>query len=265
MSNATTNSLTRLNVLITRPIEQQQILKDAITDRGGGVTQMPLIEIKPLQETASKPALESKIQHLDHYHILIFVSSNAVQYAAPRINEYWPRLPVGIAVIAIGPTTAQAISARFGCVVVHSPAGMTSEDLLELPELKQVDGKRIGIFRGRGGRNFLADSLRSRGGEIDYLEVYQSLSIHYDAREFCTRLQTEAVNVLTATSAESLLKLDSLLGDNKEELGLLPLLVPSARLALQAEQSGFGDVINTEGADTPSFVAALELLADKIR
>ncbi|MCH2355842.1 MAG: uroporphyrinogen-III synthase [Pseudomonadales bacterium] len=260
-----TTSLTTLNVLITRPIEQQQILKDAISSRGGGVTQMPLIEIKPLQRTASKPALESKIQHLDSYHILIFVSSNAVQYAATWINDYWPRFPAGVAVIAIGPTTAQALSARFGCEVVHSPAGMTSEDLLELPELKRVEGKRIGIFRGQGGRDLLADTLRSRGGEIDYLEVYRRLSVHYDAKEFCASLRTEAVNVLTITSAESLFKLDSLVRDNKEEWGLIPLLVPSARLAQQAEQSGFGHVINTEGADTMSFVAALELLADKIR
>ena len=260
-----TNSLTGLNVLITRPIEQQQILKEAISSRGGGVTQMPLIEIKPLQRTASKPALESKIQHLDSYHILIFVSSNAVQYAATWINDYWPRFPVGVAVIAIGPTTAQAISDRIGCEVVHSPEGMTSEDLLELPELQRVDGKRIGIFRGRGGRDLLADTLRSRGGEIDYLEVYQRLSVHYDAKEFCASLQTEAVNVLTISSAESLLKLDSLVRYNKGELGLIPLLVPSTRLAQQAEQSGFSHVVNTEGADAMSFVAALELLADKIR
>ena len=259
------DSLTGLNVLITRPIEQQQILKDAISSRGGGVTQLPLIEIEPLQESASKPALESKLQHLDHYHILIFVSGNAVQYAATWINDYWSRFPVGIVVIAIGPTTAEAISAQFGCAVVHSPAGMTTEDMLELPELKQVAGKRIGIFRGQGGRDLLADTLRSRGGEIDYLEVYRRLSVHYDAREFCSSLQTKAVNVLTITSAESLLNLDSLLSDNKEELGLIPLLVPSARLAQQAEQFGFGCVINTEGADTMSFLAALELLADKIR
>jgi uroporphyrinogen-III synthase len=142
---------------------------------------------------------------------------------------------------------------------------MTSEDLLELPELKRVKGKRIGIFRGQGGRDLLADTLRSRGGEIDYLEVYRRLSVHYDAKEFCASLRTEAVNVLTITSAESLFKLDSLVRDNKEEWGLIPLLVPSARLAQQAEQSGFGHVINTEGADTMSFVAALELLADKIR
>ena len=54
------------------------------------------------------------------------------------------------------------------------------------------------------------------------------------------------------------------LGDNKEELTLLPLLVPSARVALQARQSGFSKVIDANGADVAAFIAALESLADKV-
>ena len=265
MTKMATNSLIGLNVLLTRPIQQQQTLSDAIASRGGRATQLPLIEIKSLQETTSIQALKSKIQGLDNYHILIFVSTNAVRYAATWINDYWSRFPVGICVVGIGPTTAQAISEQISRDVIHSPTGMTSEDLLELPQLKQVDGKRIGIFRGQGGRELLAEELTARGGEVDYLEVYQRLPIHYNSRDFCRRLRSDSVNVLTVTSAESLTKLAAALGDNKEELGLIPLLVPSARLLQQAEQSGFSHVSNTGGADTMSFVAALELLADKIR
>lgn len=260
----TTNSLRGLQVLITRPVEQQQDLGDAISSRGGLALLIPLIEIKALQEVSSVQALEHKIRELDKYQLLIFVSSNAVRYAATWINEYWPRLPDDICVIAIGPTTAQVVSEQIGCEAIYSAAGMSSENLLELAELKHVDGKRIGIFRGQGGRELLADTLSSKGAELDYLEVYQRLPVDYDAREFCTRLQADSVNVLTVTSMESLARLDSLLADNKAELGLLPLLVPSARVAQQAERSGFEHVINTEGADTRSFIAALELLVDKI-
>jgi uroporphyrinogen-III synthase len=261
----TTNSLFGLKVLITRPAEQQQGVSDAISRRGGLVLQIPLIEIKALQKASSVQALEHKIRELDKYQLLIFVSSNAVRYAASWINDYWPRLPEHICVIAIGATTAQVLSEQIACEAIYSGAGMSSEDLLELAELKHVDGKRIAIFRGQGGRELLADTLSSRGAELDYLEVYQRQSIDHDSREFCQSLQDNSVNVLTVTSMESLARLDSLLTDNKVQLGLLPLLVPSVRVAQQAVRSGFARVINAEGADTLSFIAALELLADKNR
>lgn len=99
---------------------------------------------------------------------------------------------------------------------------------------------------------------------MDYLEVYQRAPIHYETDEFYQRLKASSVNVLSVTSGESLDKLLAILGDNKGELSLLPLLVPSSRVAEQAQRAGFGTVIDVRGADESSFITALESLADKI-
>ena len=140
---------------------------------------------------------------------------------------------------------------------------MSSEDLLALPVLVDVAEKRIAIVRGRGGRELLAQTLRARAAVVDYLEVYQRQPAAIQQEEFRRQLVEHSVNVLTITSGESLHSLVHALGDNNAEMSLLPLLVPSSRVAEQALRAGFNSVINADGADESSFIAALRSLADK--
>lgn len=255
-------SLIGLNVLITRPAQQQAELLAAIESRGGNAVGLPLIEIRELQDDSALSKLKNQIQNLDNYALLIFVSTNAVKYGAEWICNYWPQFPVGVTVVAIGPTTGQMLSKELLCEVVSSKSGMTSEDLLLLPQLNHVSDQRIGIFRGRGGRELLADTLQSRGGIVDYLEVYERHSIAYQPSEFVQRISDESVNVLTVSSAESLDILIENCGDNKDQVSLIPLISPSERVAERARQAGFGTVVNAQGANEQAVIAALESLAD---
>jgi len=252
--------LAELCVLVTRPLGQGQALCEAIESRAGKTVQIPLIEISPLEQAEQIQTLKGRIQNLDNYHILIFISSNAASYGADWINDYWPQFPVGVEVIAIGPTTAETVSSLLGCQVISSDSGMSSEDLLALPVLVDVAEKRIAIVRGLGGRELLAQSLRNRSAQVEYLEVYQRRPIAIQVEDFRRELTEHSVNVLTITSSESLHNLLDALGDNKAEMSLLPLLVPSQRVAQQARQAGFEKVVNAEGADVAAFIAALESL-----
>jgi uroporphyrinogen-III synthase len=262
----TPKSLSAYKVLVTRPVAQQKALVEAIEVQGGSAFSFPLIQIDPINETTQRRILKNQIQQLDNYHVLIFISTNAVQQGAQWIHNYWPQFPVSIAVIAVGPTTAELVTAEFNCQVIHSENGMTSEDLLTLDELneKQVKGKKIGIFRGIGGRELLANTLTGRGASVDYLEVYRRSAVEYRASELRELIRQENINVLSITSGESLNLIVQQLGDNKAEFSLLPLLVPSQRIADQAKENGFQRVINAYGASELSFIAALESLADML-
>lgn len=254
------DSLAGLRVLVTRPIEQQQTLRELIEVRGGKAVSLPLIDIQPLQNKSEIQAVIEKIQQLDNYHILIFVSSNAVRFGAELISNYWPQFPVGVSLVAIGPGTANSLGSALDGEVTQADTGVTSEDLLDIPLLQDVEEKKIGIVRGQGGRELLAESLRARGAEIDYLETYRRAAIEYDTTWFYAELKANGVNVLTVTSSQALDRLQSILADNKEEMSLLPLVVPSERVALQAKEFGFSKVMNANGADPESYVQALESL-----
>ncbi len=250
-----------LHVLVTRPLPQQQDLVAAIEAASGHVLQLPLLDIKGLTTPDEPVGLIGKIQNLDNYRILIFVSTNAVRHGVYWIEQYWPQFPAGVQLVAIGPGTARALSAALGQHAIHSDAGTTSEDLLQLPVFTDVRDMRIGIVRGRGGRELLAQTLQDRGAVVDYLEVYERQLAPYVAQDFGRQLQTHAINVFTVSSGESMLYLAQLLRDNKAQMSLIPLLVPSQRVAEQASTAGFKRVINTGGADVASYMTALADLA----
>ena len=251
------NSLSGLTVLITRPSNQVESMRRAIESEGAKVLSLPLIEIKALNAAQALQDLKDKILQLDSYQSLIFVSNNAVSFGGEVINNYWPQFPLGVDVIAVGPTTAEAASERFGCEVAQPSNGMTSEDILRLPQLHDVSGQKIGIVRGQGGRELLADTLRERGAIVDYLEAYSRTPIDYTSADFCNRLLEAGVNVLTVSSGESLDRLTHLLVDNRKKLQQLNLLVPSQRVGRQAENAGYQQVHSASGADPLSFVSAL--------
>ena len=69
-------------MLVTRPLPQQKTYVDAIEACAGKAISLPLIEINPLTDLAEIDLVKSKIQNLDSFDILIFVSINAVTHGA---------------------------------------------------------------------------------------------------------------------------------------------------------------------------------------
>ncbi|PCI75909.1 MAG: hypothetical protein COB20_11860 [SAR86 cluster bacterium] len=249
--------LSGLTVLITRPSNQADSMQRAIESDGAKALSLPLIEIKALADAQAIQDLKDKILQLDSYQSLIFVSNNAVSFGGEVINNFWPQFPIGVDVIAVGPTTAEAARERLACEVIQPSSGMTSEDILRLSALSDVSGRKVGIVRGQGGRELLADTLRERGAIVDYLEAYSRTPVDYTSADFCNRLQKAGVNVLTVSSGESLDRLTHLLADNRKMLQQLKLIVPSERVGRQAEKAGYQQVHNASGADPLSFVSAL--------
>ncbi len=121
------------------------------------------------------------------------------------------RWPARLRAYAPGPGTAAALVAA-GLDDVRIPATtFDSEGLLALPELADVAGKRIVIFRGNGGREFLGDTLRARGASVDHVGCYRREIPQGGAGGLAEALREGRAQALTLTSSEGLDNLVALL------------------------------------------------------
>jgi uroporphyrinogen-III synthase len=227
----------RLNgkaVLVTRPARQAGPLCDRITAAGGRPVRFPLLTI---HDNGNDPQVNALLAHLADYHLLIFISPNAVHFGLDAIERHGG-LPAGPLLAAVGRGTARELARRLGREPDLLPQHrFDSEGLLALPGLQQVAGKRILILRGNGGRELLAETLRDRGASVDYAEVYRRESPGAEAAEDSW---LEKTDIITVTSSEALQNLVALTGEaQRDTLFGKPLVVVSERAALLAQQLGF--------------------------
>ncbi|MBA3695447.1 MAG: uroporphyrinogen-III synthase [Methylotenera sp.] len=167
------NSLNGAGIAITRPVEQAQKLSDLILAEGGSPISFPLIDIVPLEDYQQ---LDNTISALANYDWAIFISSNAVQNSMPRVLTKFIPLPANLNFAAIGPVTANELM-QMGCAHVLIPDNRyDSESLLSLPEMHHMQGKRVMIFRGIGGREVLAETLTARGASVTFAECYRRIN-----------------------------------------------------------------------------------------
>ena len=226
-------NLSGLSVLVTRPQQQSEDLCSLIEAAHGRPVRFPTIEIHgPADKRAARDALAGA-RHAD---LLIFVSTNAVQYAFPLLPE---QLPLDVQIAAVGSVTARALS-ELGLDPTLVPQRMDSEGLLDLPALHAVSGKTIYILRGNEGRELLYKTLDERGARVHQVEVYRrSLPQRQAATTNLVRNWAQLVDAVTATSNTIIDNLFTMLGDEGAELlRATPLVVISQRMAEHASELG---------------------------
>ena len=238
-------------VLVTRPAAQADTLCQLIALHGGKALRFPTLEIQPLE--VGDELIETALQR----DWLVFTSTNAVDFALRALSGKMAKLQT-LQLAAVGNATASALQ-QAGLKVACVPATeFSSEGLLAQPAMHQVTGRKITIVRGLGGREKLAQTLRSRGAEVDYLEVYHRSRPEIDNSLLTQHLHDGSLQVSTITSGEALQNLLAML--DKASVTLLrkvPLVVVSERLEQLALQLGF-DYITV--SKQPTDAAILETL-----
>lgn len=229
------------SVLVTRPAHQAATLAQAIETAGGEAILFPALAIEAIPAAQLATALVG----LREADAVIFISPNAARFGMAAISA----LPASARVFAVGPGTARALAqaGRPDCIV---PPGQDSEALLALPELARVDGQRIVIVRGVGGRPLLADTLTARGAAVRYLECYRRVRPEADAAPLLSRWQAGGVDAVTVASAETLTNLMLMLGDaGAPLLAATPLFAPHEKIAASARALGLAHALATPGGD----------------
>lgn len=226
--------LKEAGIVITRPLGQGEVLKARFEVKGAEVLHFPTLEILPAMRS---PELLSRLDKLDSYHYAIFISPNAVEYAAELIDL--AALPPTLKVAAIGPGTAGTLTARGRKPDMLPRDGANSEALLRLKALNNVDGKRVLIVRGQGGRELLAETLEERGADVEYAEVYRRNLPRQDQTEITQWFRQGRDDTIVVTSRDALLNLERMLSPAlTPHFKSAQLLVSSARMVKLASALG---------------------------
>jgi len=237
-----------VKVLVTRPQQRATGLCQMIEQAGGLALQFAAIEITEPTDCQSR---EYAKEHISEFALAIFISPTAVE----KTFEFLSALPADIRISAIGSHTANALE-TMGLNIDIIPDGHDSESLLEHPDLQaaQVSGDKIVIFRGEGGRELLGDTLRSRGAEVTYADMYQR-SPPPSARQLDQYLaQTD---IITVSSNQGLQNLYDLATD-KNSLTRHSLVVPGERSFMLANTLGFSNIFVAQNATDEACMNALE-------
>lgn len=224
---AGTGALRGLGVLVTRPAAQADGLCRLIEAAGGSAHRFPVLEICAPGDPAP---LYNVVEQLGSYDCAVFISANAVRMALDVLLREHP-WPGNVRIAVIGRSSARELG-RYGLTADFCPeVRFDSEGLLELPALQAVEGQRFVIFRGDGGREYLAEQLRQRGASVDYIAAYSRVRPESDVAPVLAQWQSGDIDVVVVNSAESLHNLWDMLGENGQRfLQQTPVLVVSERM-----------------------------------
>ncbi len=241
-------------VLVTRPARQSAGFAQKIDAMGGVPVIVPAIVILPPD---NRTPLANVHATLDRFDIAVFVSANAVEYGATD-RAHWPTRLVAF---APGPGTADALAA-VGIENVRIPSTtFDSEGLLALAELSDVAGRRVVVFRGEGGRELLADTLRARGAQVDTVACYRRASPVSGAAGLDEAFADARIDAITITSSEGLDNLWRIVAPATREIWRShPTFAPHPRIAGRARELGLSTV-ETAGGDAGLIAGLLEWFA----
>jgi uroporphyrinogen-III synthase len=249
-----------LTIVVTRPRDQAGQLAQGIENAGGIPLLFPLLDITAVQDESM---LKEQISRLHQYNLAIFISPNAVKYGLAAIRAAGASLSPNpsptsgrgeLKIATVGQGSAKALREAGIANVIAPTERFDSEGLLALPELQNVSGWRVMIFRGDGGRELLGDTLKARGATVEYATCYQRSKPQQDAGV----LLAAKPDAITVTSSEALGFLWELLNAGPEPsrrdsvrsvLRDTVLFVPHARIAGLAREQGWQQVHVTASGD----------------
>ncbi|AKC60726.1 uroporphyrinogen-III synthase [Blochmannia endosymbiont of Camponotus (Colobopsis) obliquus] len=245
-----------MNILVTRPSPAGEELVFQLTSHGKKAWHLPLITCYPSKHLMS---LTTKLNHLSAGDLLFTISQHAINYANSWLKISGTIWPSTLNYYSIGRSSGLLMNKLTGCFINFPKKNETSEELLQLPSLNHINGKRILILNSKNGRNILEKTLKKKGGQVDVCECYYRNPINYNGEEQAHRIIKLGINTLVITSGEMLQQLYYLLPKKYHTSWLLKckLIVVSKRLALQGYQLGWQDILITKQANNTSLLKTI--------
>lgn len=231
-----------LRVIVTRPAAQAADWVRRLDAAQIDAVALPLIGVAPAPDAG---AVEAAWATLATRRLVMFVSPNAVEhfFALRPAGAQWP---AAVLAGSPGPGTSRSlrdlgVPSAQTVAPADDAAQFDSESLWLQLARQDWQGARVLIVRGDGGRDWLADTLRGRGAQVDHVAAYRREAPVFDAAQralLAAALREPASHLWYFSSSEAIDHLE------RHSAGLSPrwaearALATHPRIAERARQLG---------------------------
>lgn len=256
-------------IVVTRPSGQARQLVEVLTsaiEKSGvakrslpEILSLPLLTIVPKSDENLADHIASVLRDAD---LAIFVSPNAIESVMRLLERDWQDfskkiIPIGV----MGGSSLMALK-NHGIGLENHPTPIIiprnnehwdSEGLWrELQSLQwNWQGKKVAIFKGEGGRSWLADTLQKAGATVEAISTYSRVPLDIDNPAWhLIREMDMSKSLWLLTSSEAVRYLGEVMKDQFiQNLNAASALCPHHNIADEAERIGFGEVFTSEPGD----------------
>ncbi|BDT75581.1 uroporphyrinogen-III synthase [Polynucleobacter sp. KF022] len=256
-------------IIVTRPSGQArqliEVLTRAIEASGVGkrslpeILSLPLLTIVPKSDEHLADHIATVLSDAD---LAIFVSPNAIESVMRLLERDWQDfskkvIPIGV----MGGSSNLALKNHgIGLEAIPTPIiipknneNWDSEGLWqELQSLQSSwQNKKVVIFKGEGGRDWLADTLTKAGATVEAISTYSRVPLDLDNPAWhLVREMDLSKSLWLLTSSEAVRYLGEVMnGQFTQSLSAASALCPHHNIADAAELIGFGEVFTSEPGD----------------
>ena len=258
-------------IVITRPSGQARQLSEALRasllnsgftpENSPRIVSLPLLTIAPKGDDVLVGQITSALKTAD---LAIFVSPNAIECTMRLLEQAWQDfsdkpLPIGVmggsSMVALKNHGIGIESNPTKVILPQKNAQWDSEGLwTELQKLQwDWSSKNILIFKGEGGRDWLAETLKQAGAQVEAFSVYARVPLDLNSPAWNDIHEMDfSKSLWLLTSSEAV----RYLGQAKLPLDLATAICPHHNIADAAEQIGFGEVFTCEPGDEALIAAS---------
>ncbi|MFC7418818.1 uroporphyrinogen-III synthase [Iodobacter arcticus] len=236
--------LSGLRLWVTRPSQQAAGLIGLLHAAGADAISLPLLEIAPPADPAP---LRTALANIGQFDLAVFISPSALDAVFEQLQQPWP---AGLAVAVVGPGSEKR-ARELGIQDVICPAlQFDSEGLLQEPRMQVLQGKKLVLFRGNGGRELLPNALQERGALLTLITAYQRQPPCFDLARLTMELAT-GCNGIVISSSEAAQHLFHLAGgEARQALQSRLYFVPHPRIAETLNALGAKQIVLTDAGDS---------------
>lgn len=227
-ADSTDENTVQVGVAVTRGEGPEGPLTRILRDHGARVLQWGSIAFAPPEDPAP---LVDALAGLEAYDWIFFSSPRAVEAVTSRVENP----PKGVKVVAVGPSTAQALS-EAGWPVDRVPEEASGQGVVEAFERAgDAPGARVFFPASAIARDVVPRGLEALGAVVGQVTAYRMVTLPLDAEACRASFEAGEVQVLTFASPSAMRGL-------KEGVGI-PLF---RRLAQEVPGAAMGET--TAGA-----------------